>query len=69
MFVVYNVGLTDHVIRDRFVKLNDNRYHVIRFNRLKANATLQLDDNPVQMLNPTGKSLLRYIWQVTLGGV
>jgi len=53
---VYNVGLTDHVIRDPFVKLNDNRYHVIRFTRVDANATLQIDDHPVQLLNPTGAS-------------
>ena len=54
VFIVYNVGLTDHVIRDRFVKLNDRRYHVVRFTRRDANATLQIDDHPIQRLNPTG---------------
>jgi len=54
VFIVYNVGLTDHVIRDPFVKLNDHRYHVVRFTRVEANATLQIDDYPVQRLNPTG---------------
>ena len=54
VFVVYNVGLTDHVIRDRFTKLNDRQYHVVRFTRVDANSTLQIDDHPVHRLNPTG---------------
>jgi hypothetical protein len=55
VFAIYNVGLTDHVVNDPFVKVNDGAYHVIRFTRNGANATLQIDDLPQQVKIPTGK--------------
>ena len=55
VFVVYNVGLTDHTISDPYVKVNDGVYHVIRFIRTGANATLMIDDLPQQVKVPTGK--------------
>ena len=54
VFVVYNVGLTDHTISDPYVKVNDGTYHVIRFMRSGANATLRIDDLPQQTKIPTG---------------
>jgi neurexin len=55
VFAIYNVGLTDHVVSDSYVKVNDGEYHVIRFTRNGANATLQIDDLPQQVKIPTGK--------------
>jgi len=57
VLVVYNVGLTDHVISDPYVKVNDGKYHVIRFTRSGANSTLRIDDLPLQIKVPTGETL------------
>jgi len=48
------MGLTDHVVGDQFEKVNDGRYHVVRFMRDGANATIQVDNLPVQFRNATG---------------
>lgn len=37
-----------------FVQVNDNVYHVVRFSRRGANATLQVDDYDVQVNQPQG---------------
>jgi len=54
IFVVYNIGTADHPIGELFQKVNDNNYHVLRFQRLGANSTLQLDNFPLQTKIPTG---------------
>ena len=48
------MGTTDHPIGELFEKVNDSRYHVIRFQRSGPNATIQLDSHAVQMKNPQG---------------
>ena len=45
--VTYNLGQQDIVIRDTSSKLNDGKYHVVRFSRTGVNSTLQVDDNQV----------------------
>ncbi|CAM1325515.1 NRXN2 (predicted) [Pycnogonum litorale] len=57
IFVVYNMGTDDHPIEELKTKINDGRYHVIRFTRSGSNSTLQVDDQPVQMKNPHGQQL------------
>lgn len=54
MLVVYNMGVIDHPIGELFERVNDSRYHVIRFQRSGANATIQLDSYAVQMKFPKG---------------
>lgn len=56
VFVVFNVGTNDLPLGDISVKVNDNNYHVVRFVRNGANATLQIDDYNVQTLSPQGNN-------------
>ena len=46
--MVYNLGQQDIVVRELSSKINDGKYHVIRFSRDGVNATLQVDDNQVK---------------------
>lgn len=54
MFVMYNLGSNDLLLEEISVKVNDNAYHVIRFNRQGHNATLQVDDYNVLSNHPSG---------------
>ncbi|XP_055525432.1 neurexin-1b isoform X3 [Wyeomyia smithii] len=54
VFIVYNVGSHDLPLGEIGVKVNDNNYHIVRFTRSGANATLQIDDYNVQTLFPSG---------------
>ena len=44
---VYNLGQQDIFIQDSNVRVNDGKYHVVRFTRTGVNSTLQVDDNQV----------------------
>ncbi|KAG1696117.1 Neurexin-3 [Nymphon striatum] len=57
IFVVYNMGTDDHPIHDLNIKINDGRYHVIRFTRSGPNSTLKIDEHPVKIKNPKGQPL------------
>ncbi|CAH1970837.1 unnamed protein product [Acanthoscelides obtectus] len=57
VFVVYNLGTNDLLIGEISVKVNDNAYHVVRFQRQGHNATLQVDDYNVQTNHPSGQQL------------
>lgn len=46
--MVYNLGQQDLVVRELATKINDGKYHVIRFTRHGVNSTLQVDDNQVR---------------------
>ncbi|TRY78356.1 hypothetical protein TCAL_01738 [Tigriopus californicus] len=48
VFLNYNLGSKDITIGDINTKVNDGKYHVVRFTRNGANSTLQIDDNPPQ---------------------
>ena len=56
LFVNYNLGSKDITFGDLLTKVNDGRYHVVRFMRSDINATIQVDDNPVQTKFPQGIS-------------
>ena len=45
--MVYNLGQQDLVVKELATKINDGKYHVIRFTRDGVNSTLQVDDNQV----------------------
>ena len=51
---VYNMGKATHTISEPDHVVSDGLYHVIRFTRSGANATLQVDDWPRRHRNPTG---------------
>lgn len=52
--MVYNVGSHDLPLGEIGTKVNDNQYHIVRFQRFGGNATLQLDDYNVQTVHPQG---------------
>jgi len=54
VLVIYNMGFMDHPVGELFKKVNDGRYHVVRFYRDGPNATVQVDQLPVQAKFPTG---------------
>ena len=47
--VVYNLGQQDIMLRDSNMRVNDGKYHVVRFVRTGVNSTLQVDDNQVRI--------------------
>ena len=64
--VIYNVGSADHFIEDLNVLINDNQYHVIKFNRSGPNATLQIDNHNQVLRAPSGKQLTIFDAQSTI---
>ena len=50
------MGTMNHPIGELFNKVNDGRYHVVRFTRNGPNSTVQVDDLDIQTKNPTGKN-------------
>lgn len=54
--MVYNVGSHDLPLGEIGTKVNDNSYHIVRFQRFGGNATLQLDDYNVQTVHPQGEN-------------
>ena len=49
--VVYNLGQQDIIVKDSSVRVNDGKYHVVRFTRDGINSSLQVDDNKVSDIN------------------
>lgn len=70
VIVIYNVGSADHLIEDLNVLVNDNNYHMIKFNRSGPNATLQIDNHNIVSRTPVGKQLTIFDAQstITVGG-
>ena len=64
--VKYVVGGRNMSISEPLRLAADARYHVVRFTRHGANATLQLDDLPTQTRNYSGQ-LLRALGFVAIG--
>ncbi|XP_048259836.1 neurexin-1-like isoform X2 [Haliotis rufescens] len=57
VFVVYNMGTSDHPIGELFERVNDGKYHIVRFTRNGANSTIQVDNAMMQTKNPRGAQL------------
>ena len=55
MTVTYVVGGANMSISEPLRLAADGEYHVVRFTRYGANATLQLDDLPTQTRNYSGQ--------------
>lgn len=66
VIVIYNVGSADHFIEDLNVKVNDDNYHVIKFNRTGPNASLQVDNHNPVLRMPAGKQLTIFDAQSTI---
>ncbi|XP_015205870.1 neurexin 3a isoform X38 [Lepisosteus oculatus] len=54
--VTFNIGTVDISIQETSAPVNDGKYHVVRFTRNGGNATLQVDNWPVNEHYPTGSS-------------
>ena len=61
VFVVYNMGTMNHPIGELFNKVNDGRYHIVRFTRSGPNSTIQVDDLDIQTKNPTGMVKFKHL--------
>jgi len=55
LYVVYNMGLASQPVGELEHKVNDGRYHVLRFSRRGQNASVQLDDRPPHFKRPPGQ--------------
>ncbi|KAK9391274.1 neurexin-2-beta-like [Crotalus adamanteus] len=50
--VIFNVGTDDIMIEESNAMVNDGKYHVVRFTRSGGNATLQVDNWPINERYP-----------------
>ncbi|XP_024152847.1 neurexin-1-beta isoform X27 [Oryzias melastigma] len=64
--VVFNVGTDDINIEEKAKFVNDGKYHIVKFTRSGGNATLQVDDLPVNERYPTGRQLTIFNSQTTI---
>ncbi|XP_077123592.1 neurexin 3 isoform X7 [Ranitomeya variabilis] len=56
--VTFNIGLMDISIREDSTPVNDGKYHVVKYTRNGGNATLQVDNWPVNEYYPGGNTEL-----------
>ncbi|CAH1263754.1 NRXN2 [Branchiostoma lanceolatum] len=70
LVATYNMGTQDHPVSEKSKKVNDGSYHIVRFSRIGANASLQLDNLPLNEKKPPGKQLSVFNSQayIRLGG-
>ncbi|XP_054571836.1 neurexin 3 isoform X5 [Eptesicus fuscus] len=68
--VVFNIGTVDISIKEERTPVNDGKYHVVRFTRNGGNATLQVDNWPMNEHYPTGRQLTIFNTQaqIAIGG-
>lgn len=57
ILIIYNLGTEDIDIGELNLKLNDGKYHIVRFTRSGQNSTLQIDNHNVITKSPGGKQL------------
>ncbi|XP_063172997.1 neurexin-2-beta isoform X7 [Candoia aspera] len=68
--VIFNVGTDDITIEEGNAMVNDGKYHVVRFTRSGGNATLQVDNWPINERYPAGRQLTIFNSQaaIKIGG-
>ncbi len=54
VWVNYNLGAKDVTVGDIETKVNDGRYHVVRFTRSGVNSSLQIDGKKPHTKFPQG---------------
>ncbi|KAI9545958.1 hypothetical protein NQZ68_032040 [Dissostichus eleginoides] len=53
--VTFNIGTVDISVKETTTDIDDGKYHLVRFTRNGGNATLQVDNWPVNEHFPTGE--------------
>ncbi|CAG00109.1 unnamed protein product [Tetraodon nigroviridis] len=68
--VTFNIGTVDISVKETSTPINDGKYHLVRFTRNGGNATLQVDNWPINEHFPTGRQLTIFNTQatITIGG-
>ncbi|XP_065819506.1 neurexin-3b isoform X11 [Labrus bergylta] len=64
--VTFNIGTVDISVKELTTAVNDGKYHLVRFTRNGGNATLQVDNWPVNEHFPTGRQLTIFNTQATI---
>ncbi|KAM8832555.1 neurexin 3b isoform 11-T11 [Spinachia spinachia] len=64
--VTFNIGTVDISVKETATAINDGKYHLVRFTRNGGNATLQVDNWPVNEHFPTGRQLTIFNTQATI---
>lgn len=59
--VTFNIGTVDISVKETTTAINDGKYHLVRFTRNGGNATLQVDNWPVNEHFPTGTAPLIHL--------
>ncbi|XP_028296014.1 neurexin 3b isoform X14 [Gouania willdenowi] len=54
--VTFNIGTVDISVKELTTAINDGKYHLVRFTRNGGNATLQVDNWPINEHFPSGNS-------------
>ncbi|KAL2076718.1 hypothetical protein ACEWY4_027684 [Coilia grayii] len=61
--VTFNIGTVDISVKETSMMVNDGKYHLVRFTRNGGNATLQVDNWPINEHFPSGTDSLEAISQ------
>uniref|UniRef100_A0A672T2G9 Neurexin-3b-like n=1 Tax=Sinocyclocheilus grahami TaxID=75366 RepID=A0A672T2G9_SINGR len=64
--VTFNIGTVDISVKELNTEVNDGKYHVVRFTRNGGNATLQVDNWPINEHFPSGRQLTIFNTQATI---
>ncbi|XP_030201205.1 neurexin 3b isoform X13 [Gadus morhua] len=64
--VTFNIGTVDISVRETSTAINDGKYHLVRFTRNGGNATLQVDNWPINEHFPSGRQLTIFNTQATI---
>ncbi|XP_036841140.1 neurexin-3 isoform X10 [Oncorhynchus mykiss] len=64
--VTFNIGTSDISVKEVTMTINDGKYHLVRFTRNGGNATLQVDNWPINEHFPTGRQLTIFNTQATI---
>ena len=52
--MTFNIGTVDISVKETTTDIDDGKYHLVRFTRNGGNATLQVDNWPINEHFPTG---------------
>ncbi|XP_028296016.1 neurexin 3b isoform X15 [Gouania willdenowi] len=64
--VTFNIGTVDISVKELTTAINDGKYHLVRFTRNGGNATLQVDNWPINEHFPSGRQLTIFNTQATI---
>ncbi|XP_061560295.1 neurexin-3b isoform X5 [Phycodurus eques] len=64
--VTFNIGTVDISVKELTTGVNDGKYHLVRFTRNGGNATLQVDNWPINEHFPSGRQLTIFNTQATI---